>query len=221
MTIVLLDLPGLRERDALEPGFANELGAMAHSIGLNPNYIGAVMSRESGFNPAAVNQHGGATGLIQFMPNTARGLGTTTTALRTMSAIDQLAYVKKFYAPQAKHIRPDVPGDYYMATFMPALVGAAPETVIAHKGEPIYDQNAGLDRDSDGVLTVADVTRSIEQTVTTALAKSDVVFTSEKKKDPAALGLPSSPSGSLVSSSGELSECAPVCVADGSTEREP
>lgn len=219
--ISLLDLPGLRERDDLEPGFANELGAMALSLGLNPNYIGAVMSRESGFKPAIVNQSGGATGLIQFMPRTAIALGTTTAALRGMSAIDQLAYVKKFYAPQARHIRAEVPGDYYMATFMPALVGAPPETVIAKRGEPIYDQNAGLDRDHDGTLTVADVTRSVDETVAAARSKPEALFTSEKKKTPAALGLPSSPSGSPGLSSGPLSECVPVCVPDGSTEREP
>ena len=37
----------------------------------------------------------GATGLIQFMPATAVGLGTTCEKLRQMSNVEQLDYVKK------------------------------------------------------------------------------------------------------------------------------
>jgi len=37
----------------------------------------------------------GATGLIQFMPDTAKRLGTSTEALRKMGAINQLDYVFK------------------------------------------------------------------------------------------------------------------------------
>lgn len=41
----------------------------------------------------------GAIGLIQFMPSTAKGLGTSTSALKQMTAVDQLAYVEKYFAP--------------------------------------------------------------------------------------------------------------------------
>lgn len=43
----------------------------------------------------------GATGLIQFMPATAQGMGTTTAALAAMSAVQQLDYVQRYFKPYA------------------------------------------------------------------------------------------------------------------------
>lgn len=173
--VTLLDLPGLRARDAAEPGFARALDAMARSLGLDPNGIAAVMSLESGVNPGAVNKESGATGLVQFMPATAVAFGTNVNALRRMSAIEQLPFVRKLFT--SKKIRPSVMGDYYMSVFMPAFVGAPPETVLGVKGEKVYDLNAGLDVDQDGTLTVDDITRKIEDAVARALP---VTFTSQQ-----------------------------------------
>src|SRR3546814_4426455 len=68
---------------------------MAARLGTKPEYLMAVMSFETGgsFSPAQANNAGsGATGLIQFMPNTAAGLGTSTAALAQMSSVEQLQY---------------------------------------------------------------------------------------------------------------------------------
>ncbi len=206
--VSLLDLPGLRARDSAEPGFAAALDGVGQSLGLNPSYIGAVMSLESGFRPDAVNPSGGASGLIQFMPATAKLLGTTVEALRAMTAIQQLDYVRAYYIRAGHAIRPGVAGDYYMATFLPAFVGKPPGTVLAVKGNPIYDQNAGLDGDRDGVLTVGDVTQKIEERVAVAEARPLATFTTEKKK--AMTPVPPSRSPRLVSpvsSSGQPSDC--------------
>lgn len=204
--ISLLDFPGFRARDDAEPGFARELKAMAESLNLDPNGIAAVMSIESGFKAAARNSTSGATGLIQFMPSTAAHLGTSTPSLARMSAIEQLAFVKKFYAPFAKSIRKDEPGDYYMATFMPAFVAAPETTVLSTAGHPIYDQNRGLDGDGDGTLTVGDVTRKIEQAFAAAEAKPRAIFTSEKKKAALVPSSPSCPSASPAPSSSAPSD---------------
>src|SRR3546814_19970917 len=69
------------------PEFINEVEAMAARLGTKPEYLMAVMSFETGgsFSPAQANNAGsGATGLIQFMPNTAAGLGTSNAALGAM-----------------------------------------------------------------------------------------------------------------------------------------
>ena len=81
-TVTLLDLPGLRARESAEPGFAAALVAVGEALNLDPNYIGAVMANESGFNPQAQNPHvdkngESAIGLIQFMTAKAKLLGTT------------------------------------------------------------------------------------------------------------------------------------------------
>ena len=130
-TLSYLDLPGLSARESAEPGFVLALSGVGERLGLDPNYLAAVMSLESGFKPDAVNPKGGATGLIQFMPATATLLGTTASALRQMTAIQQLPFVEAFYRKAGQSIRKNTPGDYYMATFMPAFVGAPPDTVLA------------------------------------------------------------------------------------------
>ena len=56
------------------PEFQNRLQAMCSRLKINPEHLKVVMHKESGINPQAHNRDSGATGLIQFMPKTARGL---------------------------------------------------------------------------------------------------------------------------------------------------
>ena len=81
--------------------FAAKVRQIASRLGVPPDYLMAVMWSESRLDPAATNPEGGATGLIQFMPATAAGLGTSCEALREMSALDQLDYVERFFRPYA------------------------------------------------------------------------------------------------------------------------
>lgn len=164
----ILNYPGL---ETLGPEFRAELWRVAARLDLNPNYMAAVMSHESGFNPSATNPNGGATGLIQFMPTTARALGITTQALRDMSAGDQLKYVERFFASYAKKIRKDVPGDYLMATFMPAFIGQPTDTVLFTRGDVGYTQNAGFDHAGKGTITIGDVTTDVDKIVASARAR--------------------------------------------------
>jgi hypothetical protein len=85
----------------------------------------------------------GATGLIQFMPSTARYLGTTVEALKAMSNVEQMEWVKKDLARfKGKYI--DFV-DLYCGIFWPAAVGKpdsyriTPEIVA--KQNPIFDIN--------------------------------------------------------------------------------
>lgn len=159
-----------------EPLFGVKMLEMSERLGLEPNYILSVMSIETAgtFDPAIENpllpiSRGGPVGLIQFMPTTAKGLGTTSADLKRMSAVEQLEYVERFFKQNGHKIRPGVPGDYYMAVFMPAFIGAPEDMVLGRKGDStqipgvgltydsVYRNNPGFDRDKDGVFTVADV----------------------------------------------------------------
>lgn len=146
-----------------DPAVRQELAAMAGRHGWDPNAIAAVIDRESGGDPAATNPKSGATGYIQFMPDTARALGTSTSALARMRGDRQLAYVETFLRGAFAAHPPAEVGDYYLAVFMPAALGQQDAYELGRKGSPVYDQNAGLDWDLSGVLDVGDVKQQIRQ----------------------------------------------------------
>ena len=97
---------------ASDTAFQQEVSAVAGRLGISEADLMAVMSFETGgtFNPSIPNAAGsGATGLIQFMPSTARGLGTTTEALAQMSRAEQMQYVEKYLSNKGvrgKPVRP-------------------------------------------------------------------------------------------------------------------
>lgn len=147
-----------------DPDFNNKLEKIASSLGVKSNDLLAIMKQESGVNPQAVNKSSGATGLIQFMPTTARHLGTSVEDLHRMTAVEQLDYVYKYF--KMIGIKPGMGvGDLYMAVFMPKYVGYDDNHVISTSGHAVYDQNRGLDRNKDGSITVADVKNSVSRFV--------------------------------------------------------
>ena len=105
-----------------------------------------VMWFESKLNPQAVNPISGATGLIQFMPSTARGLGITTTVLKRMSNVQQLDYVLAYLRPYKGRMK--TWADVYLAVFYPRAMGN-PNFVITSdivaKQNKIFDLNKDLD----------------------------------------------------------------------------
>ena len=137
--------------------FKRKTIALCRRLEMEPDHLMAIMAFETGrsFDPAITNRAGsGATGLIQFMPATAKALGTTTTRLAAMSALEQLDYVEKYFAPYAGRM-----GDLdsaYMAVLCPRAVGREPGYVLFRKGSVAYKLNRGLDANGDGRVTKAE-----------------------------------------------------------------
>ena len=106
------------------------------------------------FTASVKNMAGsGATGLIQFMPDTAEDLGTTTAKLARMTAEDQLNYVYKYFRRIIKARGPVTSlEDMYMAILLPSAVGKPSTHPLFTKGVA-YRQNAGLDSNKDGTVT--------------------------------------------------------------------
>lgn len=150
-----------------DPDFNRKLEKIAKELGVRKEDLIAIFKQESGLDHTAVNKMSGATGLIQFMPDTAASLGTTTAELRKMSAVQQLDYVYMYFKKVG--VRPGMKlGDLYMAVFMPKYVGSPDNTVLGQAGAKgfsgkVYDQNRGLDKNKDGKITVADVKQSVER----------------------------------------------------------
>ena len=134
--------------------FRDRVFWICDDLGINPDDLMSCMAWESGetFSPAVKNMAGsGATGLIQFMPSTARAMGTTVESLATMTAEDQLKYVYKYFkgykGGKLKNL-----GDVYMAILWPKGVGKDDSETLFAEGIT-YRQNAGLDLNKDHKVT--------------------------------------------------------------------
>lgn len=142
------------ERDS----FVNAVNYYSELLDIQPDWLVGVMFFESRLNPAAVNPVTGATGLIQFMPATAKALGTTTDALKRMNAYEQMTYVYQYLKPYKSKMRSLV--DVYFAVFFPAAIGASRDTVLQTsklKASTIAKQNPIFDTNKDMAITVGEV----------------------------------------------------------------
>jgi soluble lytic murein transglycosylase-like protein len=79
--------------------FIAKVITISQRLGIEPEWLMQVFVNESGINHQAVNSVSGATGLIQFMPNTATALGTSVAALKAMTNVQQLDWVYKYLSP--------------------------------------------------------------------------------------------------------------------------
>jgi hypothetical protein len=138
---------------ANRPEFISEVKRYSKELGINPNWLMAVMEFESGLNPQAVNSVSGATGLIQFLPSTASGLGTSTWSLAMMGGVEQLYYVYKYLKPHKAKIKNYT--DLYLAVFFPLAIGKPRDYVLMTSSQSAFtiaNQNPIFDLDKNGVI---------------------------------------------------------------------
>jgi hypothetical protein len=143
----------------VSPTFKARVLWIADSLGCNANDLMACMAWESGetFSPSIKNAAGsGATGLIQFMPATAKSLGTSVAALGAMTAEDQLRFVYEYFKPYAGRLHNL--GDLYMAILWPKGVNQPDSFVLFDRAKTptTFRQNAGLDVNHDNLVTRAE-----------------------------------------------------------------
>lgn len=176
------------------PEFRRKLYQVAIDVGIPPGELASLMGFESSWtwSPSVRNPSGGATGLIQFMPSTAKMLGTTTDQLAAMSAVQQLDYVKAYLARMPKW---RMPGDAYLQVFWPAGVGKPDSFLIGEKDSTelvpnakftrgrVYAQNSGLDGNRDGRITAGDVRARVLSILRTSEAAGWVEIEEEQEMD--------------------------------------
>lgn len=155
-----------KKKPNLSDGFYNKVVEVAKRVQCDPNDLMALMNAESGLNPSAQNPSPGstATGLIQFVESTANRLGTTTAALKQMSAEEQLVYVEK-YLQQTKadagigENEKIGAGTLYSLVFLPAY---ANKNVLASRGDRYYKKNDSLDINGDGQITKSELGQRVQ-----------------------------------------------------------
>lgn len=143
--------------------FLRLVDAITLRLGYQPDWLMMVMKNESGFDPAIQHKDTLATGLIQFMPATARELGTTIDRLKLMPRVEQMEFVKKYYQLWiARGKRAHNATDLSLITFYPYAVGKPDDYVFgSERSDPDYAKrlakaNIGLDFNRDGGVTVAE-----------------------------------------------------------------
>ena len=143
-----------------DAAFVKEVERVSSKYGFSPGALIGLMQSESGINPQARNNSGGATGLIQFMPATARALGTSTDALYRMNRAQQMKYVDAFFSPYASGLKGASAGKLYAYVFLPGRAGRQ-SGVLTENPENYYTHNRGLDMNRDGRITISDLDRRI------------------------------------------------------------
>jgi hypothetical protein len=148
------DLPGLREREALEPGFIATFLWVVQQTSADGDRLAALISEESGFNPQARNPNG-ATGFLQWLVRYAPVSGYTTDQLYAMTGIQQLAAVMNtIVADPAYKTDPAMAG----GGWSPSLPDSA---IVLAAGTSAEAQNSGYDKAGKGYVTAGDVRSAV------------------------------------------------------------
>ena len=146
----------------LSDGFFAKIPPLSEKLQVAQDDLLAVMNFESGVYASAQNASTKATGLIQFMPQTMRGMGWTRgpDEFRKLTAEEQLPYVERYLGPYAG--RMTCLEAAYLAVFLPAYIPQAPnpDYVIAPAGSVIARVNPAL-RDADGAIRVSSTRRAV------------------------------------------------------------
>jgi hypothetical protein len=153
----------IMSRYGIDQDFAASIESLGNDLGVDPMYLANTMYAESRLDPSVKNMAGsGATGLIQFMPQTAANLGTTTDELSRMTPVEQMEYVRRYFSADnlgAGRLR-DLQNDpsqhnVNMAVFLPSMISKPVDTQIPQE---YWRQNGSI-------RTPADYTRSAEERV--------------------------------------------------------
>lgn len=143
--------------------FRRSIENISMELDVPASWLMAVIAAESSFNPQAVNHKGsGAVGLIQFMPQTAQELGVEHAHLLQMNATQQLAYVGQYLKlVESRYGSFQNLVDLYLAILYPKAINQDPCYALYFQPSKKYRQNAGLDENKDGVVTVSDIDRRL------------------------------------------------------------
>lgn len=142
--------------------FLAKVAEIAAKLSIPADWLMIVFKIESSMNHRAVNVVSGATGLIQFMPATAAGLGTTTAALRAMTNVQQLDFVFRYFKPYAGKINSIT--DLYTITFFPRALGKPDNFILQTdtiSAGTIAAQNRPYDINRDNQITFGELKAAI------------------------------------------------------------
>ncbi len=143
--------------------FADKVINIAGSLpASDPNWLMFLMGFETGwtFSPSIQNPNSSATGLIQFLESTAQDLGTSTAALKLMTAEEQLDFVYKYLKQKNKKFASY--HDLYLAIIYPAAIGQPDSYALDYSSSM---SNLGFDINKNKIVTVGEIKKTLDEKV--------------------------------------------------------
>lgn len=142
-----------------DQAFLNEVTRISKKFQIRESDLLGLLASESGMNPQANN--GTHVGLIQFSADSAAAVGTTQQALLGMNRAQQMKYVEKYFdywnLPKGASA-----GQLYSIVFAPAYASKDNNKVLYTSPSAAYRDNAALDANGDGKITVGEMGKRIE-----------------------------------------------------------
>ena len=165
--------------------FIAKLNDISKKLEIDPNWLMIVFQTESGFNPTIVNGIG-CTGLTQFCPDKAgsgvKTIGKTKLVLSDLkskiSPVQQLDYIYEYFKPYQNKIKSFY--DLYLYNFYPYAAGKPDSYAIGSEhgidsAKTIAKQNKILDMNGDGLITLSDYKKFIDNKIKNSGLKNTVV----------------------------------------------
>lgn len=169
--------------------FLDAVRVVSARLGIDANWLMAVMYAESRLSPQAQNKKfpfsggGYATGLIQFTPDTARALGTSVDELYHMNNVEQMGWVEKYFLPYVGRLKSYA--DVYLAVFFPAAIGKPDNWVFEARNlsrASVARSNPIIDIDGNGEITVSEFKKYLQNGIPVKFRKL-IFYASEFAKN--------------------------------------
>jgi hypothetical protein len=159
--------------DKVTPEFLTKVKQISSELGVDPNWMMAVMEFESGLSPSTRNTKSGAIGLIQFTKTS----GYDPKKLAGMTAEEQLDKVAD-YLKRHKGTLGNL-SDLYMSVLWPAGMGKPDDYVLFRSPSREYKQNSGLDVAGKGYVTKADAAAAVESRYREGLQRGTTILNAD------------------------------------------
>lgn len=145
--------------------FEKKVQWVSKKLDIPAEWLMSVMHSESKFDASVANYKGsGATGLIQWMPATAKDYNLTVEKIRNMNHIEQLDYVYRYLNDKRqKYGNYESLTDLYLAILYPKAMAEEYCFTLYATPSVAYKMNIGLDMDKDGRVTIQDIDKRMKK----------------------------------------------------------
>lgn len=147
------------------------INSLANRLKLQPNWLSLIIYKENRGCTKTKNSLTNAVGIIQWLPSTAKALGTSVEELSKMSFTEQLEYVEKYLNYVQAVGKINSYEDLYLSIFFPKalgkddsyIMGTAPPDSLNYSqmsfSQKVYAYNSAIDMNKDDLITVKDFKR--------------------------------------------------------------